>query len=737
MSREASSKRRREEHDEDDDGLDARRYSVKRSSKGDDYESEFKQSRRSRRDEGNDVDLKHPIRSNGRDKEDGGRRRPDYEEDDGYDAKENGDRGSSKRDGTSRPKDRREEEYKRPQRSARDELEYSGDRSSKSFRKTGHGDAADGGRLERRDPVDEDVGRHKDERRKREDDRRETRDRRDGKEDPYDRRRDRDDRLHHDDDYDDLRAQSRGGEKKQPTSSAREKEKGTAETGSLGKQADEEKSRKVDVKSNAAPVELKRVEEKAGKIGAVEPPLDPQEAEQQRLADEMEKRRKRVQEWQEMRRKKEADEEAKSKGKAKMDDGDDGLTAGGSKAWTLDGDSDEEEEGGGGAGRKRLKKGKLSTVEDVRKVLSEPETKGESSSTAAAAAASAATSGSSEAGPSEAGPSGGEPSPSPMEADGAAASGSAAAAAPGAAAAAVADVDADVDPLDAFMNQFVLPEVAKQQEKEAEEKRKKREEAAVAKFSAAAAAGAGGKKAAAAVFGDEEGGLVKKKQPEPSGKKKGVASKAGGLFGGVKLELGKKKKDVVIQEPEIMGEDFDDEIDVGDEDDDEDGEGEKGVEDEDDQQFLKRVTAVAASKADKLPAVDHSKMDYAPFRKCFYKEVKEVARVSAEEVAAYRRANEFKLRGKDVPKPVQSWNHTGLTNRILEVIKKCGFEHPMPIQAQALPIIMSGRDCIGIAKTGSGKTLAFVLPMMRHIMDQVGGFVGVYREQTMEKKGRF
>jgi ATP-dependent RNA helicase DDX46/PRP5 len=47
------------------------------------------------------------------------------------------------------------------------------------------------------------------------------------------------------------------------------------------------------------------------------------------------------------------------------------------------------------------------------------------------------------------------------------------------------------------------------------------------------------------------------------------------------------------------------------------------------------------------------------------------------------------------------------------------YTKPMPIQAQALPAIMSGRDCIGIAKTGSGKTLAFVLPMLRHIKDQV------------------
>lgn len=42
----------------------------------------------------------------------------------------------------------------------------------------------------------------------------------------------------------------------------------------------------------------------------------------------------------------------------------------------------------------------------------------------------------------------------------------------------------------------------------------------------------------------------------------------------------------------------------------------------------------------------------------------------------------------------------------------------IPTPLQALPIIMSGRDCIGIAKTGSGKTLAFVLPLLRHVKDQ-------------------
>ena len=76
------------------------------------------------------------------------------------------------------------------------------------------------------------------------------------------------------------------------------------------------------------------------------------------------------------------------------------------------------------------------------------------------------------------------------------------------------------------------------------------------------------------------------------------------------------------------------------------------------------------------------------------------------------------MRGKNIPKPVQNWFQCGLSSRVLELLQKSGFAKPMPIQAQALPAIMSGRDCIGIAKTGSGKTLAFVLPMLRHIKDQ-------------------
>eukprot|EP00252_Welwitschia_mirabilis_P027765 TRINITY_DN9626_c0_g1_i4.p1 TRINITY_DN9626_c0_g1~~TRINITY_DN9626_c0_g1_i4.p1 ORF type:complete len:900 (-),score=235.06 TRINITY_DN9626_c0_g1_i4:309-3008(-) len=138
-------------------------------------------------------------------------------------------------------------------------------------------------------------------------------------------------------------------------------------------------------------------------------------------------------------------------------------------------------------------------------------------------------------------------------------------------------------------------------------------------------------------------------------------------------------------------------------------------EDEDDDEFMRRVKK---SKVEKLSIVDHSKIQYMPFRKDFYHEVKEISLMTPDDVVQYRKQLELKIRGKDVPKPVKTWNQTGLTSKMLDIIKKLGFEKPMPIQAQALPAIMSGRDCIGVAKTGSGKTLAFVLPMLRHIKDQ-------------------
>ena len=120
-----------------------------------------------------------------------------------------------------------------------------------------------------------------------------------------------------------------------------------------------------------------------------------------------------------------------------------------------------------------------------------------------------------------------------------------------------------------------------------------------------------------------------------------------------------------------------------------------------------------------LALVDHSKVAYSDFRKDFYVEVPELARMTEEEVNALREEmGNVKVKGKNCPTPIKSWSHCGLSARVMDNIKKCKFEKPTSIQAQAIPAIMSGRDVIGIARTGSGKTVAFLLPLFRHVMDQ-------------------
>ncbi|KAL2094689.1 hypothetical protein ACEWY4_009408 [Coilia grayii] len=120
-----------------------------------------------------------------------------------------------------------------------------------------------------------------------------------------------------------------------------------------------------------------------------------------------------------------------------------------------------------------------------------------------------------------------------------------------------------------------------------------------------------------------------------------------------------------------------------------------------------------------LEPVDHQKIQYEPYRKNFYVEVPELAKMTPEEVNVYRLELEgITVKGKGCPKPIKTWVQCGTSMKVLNALKRHSYEKPTPIQTQAIPAIMSGRDMIGIAKTGSGKTIAFLLPMFRHIMDQ-------------------
>ena len=64
-----------------------------------------------------------------------------------------------------------------------------------------------------------------------------------------------------------------------------------------------------------------------------------------------------------------------------------------------------------------------------------------------------------------------------------------------------------------------------------------------------------------------------------------------------------------------------------------------------------------------------------------------------------------------------SFHDLPLSPPILKALDRAKFTVPTPIQAQAIPVITSGKDLIGIAQTGTGKTLAFGLPILQHFLE--------------------
>lgn len=62
-----------------------------------------------------------------------------------------------------------------------------------------------------------------------------------------------------------------------------------------------------------------------------------------------------------------------------------------------------------------------------------------------------------------------------------------------------------------------------------------------------------------------------------------------------------------------------------------------------------------------------------------------------------------------------SFESLGLSHNIIHSVKKLGYLKPFPIQEQAVPVILKGKDLMGIAQTGSGKTACFVMPILEKL----------------------
>ena len=66
---------------------------------------------------------------------------------------------------------------------------------------------------------------------------------------------------------------------------------------------------------------------------------------------------------------------------------------------------------------------------------------------------------------------------------------------------------------------------------------------------------------------------------------------------------------------------------------------------------------------------------------------------------------------------MKSFSALGLSPQLADIVSALGYEEPTPIQLEAIPLLLAGRDLLGQAETGTGKTAAFALPMLQRVMD--------------------
>lgn len=84
--------------------------------------------------------------------------------------------------------------------------------------------------------------------------------------------------------------------------------------------------------------------------------------------------------------------------------------------------------------------------------------------------------------------------------------------------------------------------------------------------------------------------------------------------------------------------------------------------------------------------------------------------------AIMRKNHSIHVTGSNIPSPLEKFEDLRTRYKckkyLLKNFVEHGYKEPTPIQRQAIPVLLSGRDCFACAPTGSGKTLAFICPML-------------------------
>ncbi|KAK2828641.1 hypothetical protein Q5P01_019675 [Channa striata] len=117
--------------------------------------------------------------------------------------------------------------------------------------------------------------------------------------------------------------------------------------------------------------------------------------------------------------------------------------------------------------------------------------------------------------------------------------------------------------------------------------------------------------------------------------------------------------------------------------------------------------------------------------------LKRLKHLHQEKMNRFRSQHRINVHGSDVPDPVSTFEELRseyrLNPRVLQNLSEAGLSSPTPIQMQAIPLMLHGRELLACAPTGSGKTLAFCLPLLAHLQQPTNlGFRAVIISPTRE-----
>ncbi|KAI9294373.1 DEAD-domain-containing protein [Neoconidiobolus thromboides FSU 785] len=146
----------------------------------------------------------------------------------------------------------------------------------------------------------------------------------------------------------------------------------------------------------------------------------------------------------------------------------------------------------------------------------------------------------------------------------------------------------------------------------------------------------------------------------------------------------------------------------------------RAVDEQGDVEYDSNDEIVVKNKKDiePLKPINHEEIEYLKIVKDIYKEHPDISNLAIDKVKEIRELYNIKVEGRDISKPCLVFGHFQFEDKLIDRVARSQYESPTPIQMQAVPIGLKGRDMIAIAQTGSGKTAAYLWPLINHVLKQ-------------------